>query len=113
MSEYVSYYHTERNHQGKSNTLLFHRITEGPRGELVQVARGSVGSCGGAEAGRSQFKVVTDLDPTKQQLLGNLDAFVQGYRGADTVLVYINGHGLQIGGQKEVDPFGRITNLDS
>ena len=33
MSEYVSHYHTERNHQRKSNTLLFHRIAEGRRGE--------------------------------------------------------------------------------
>ena len=28
MSEYVAHYHTERNHQGKSNVLLFPRVTE-------------------------------------------------------------------------------------
>jgi putative transposase len=28
MSEYVTHYHTERNHQGKSNVVLFPRVTE-------------------------------------------------------------------------------------
>ena len=28
VSEYVAHYHTERNHQGKSNALLFHDATE-------------------------------------------------------------------------------------
>ena len=28
LSEYVEHYHAERNHQGKSNVLLFRRITE-------------------------------------------------------------------------------------
>src|ERR1700731_874085 len=36
MSEYVAHYHTERNHQGKSNVLLFHRVTEARREEPVQ-----------------------------------------------------------------------------
>jgi hypothetical protein len=32
LHEYVAHYHSERNHQGKSNVLLFPRITE-TRGE--------------------------------------------------------------------------------
>src|ERR1700737_4941587 len=32
MSEYVAHYHTERNHQGKSNVLFFHRAREARRG---------------------------------------------------------------------------------
>ena len=36
LSEYVDHYHVERNHQGKSNVLLFRRITETRRGGLVQ-----------------------------------------------------------------------------
>jgi putative transposase len=28
MKEYVEHYHTERNHQGKRNVLLFQRVTE-------------------------------------------------------------------------------------
>jgi len=28
VSEYVAHYHTERNHQGKSNVLLFPDVTE-------------------------------------------------------------------------------------
>jgi putative transposase len=36
MSEYVAHYHTERNHQGKSNVLSFHRVTEARREEPVQ-----------------------------------------------------------------------------
>jgi len=28
LSEYVAYYHTERNHQGKSNVLLFPYVSE-------------------------------------------------------------------------------------
>jgi hypothetical protein len=28
MKEYVEHYHTERNHQGKGNVLLFQRVTE-------------------------------------------------------------------------------------
>jgi putative transposase len=31
MKEYVEHYHTERNHQGKGNVLLFHRVTEARR----------------------------------------------------------------------------------
>jgi hypothetical protein len=27
MKEYIAHYHTERNHQGKNNLLLFHRIS--------------------------------------------------------------------------------------
>jgi len=36
LSEYVEHYHTERNHQGKSNVLLFPRVTEPRRGGPVQ-----------------------------------------------------------------------------
>jgi putative transposase len=28
LSEYVEHYHAERNHQGKSNVMLFPRVTE-------------------------------------------------------------------------------------
>jgi putative transposase len=36
MSEYVAHYHAERNHQGKSNALLFHQVTEARREKPVQ-----------------------------------------------------------------------------
>ena len=36
LSEYVEHYHAERNHQGKSNVLLFRRVTEARREEPVQ-----------------------------------------------------------------------------
>ena len=36
LSEYVAHYHAERNHQGKSNVLLFPRVTETHRGGAVQ-----------------------------------------------------------------------------
>jgi homeodomain-containing protein/integrase-like protein len=36
LSEYVAHYHAERNHQGKSNVLLFPRVTETRRGGPVQ-----------------------------------------------------------------------------
>ena len=36
LSEYVEHYHAERNHQGKSNVLLFRRVTETRREEPVQ-----------------------------------------------------------------------------
>jgi Integrase core domain len=36
MSEYVAHYHAERNHQGKSNALLFHQVRETRREEPVQ-----------------------------------------------------------------------------
>lgn len=36
LSEYVAHYHAERNHQGKSNVLLFRRVTETRREEPVQ-----------------------------------------------------------------------------
>jgi transposase InsO family protein len=36
LSEYVEHYHAERNHQGKSNVLLFPRVTERCRGGPVQ-----------------------------------------------------------------------------
>jgi putative transposase len=26
MKDYIAHYHTERNHQGKNNLLLFHRV---------------------------------------------------------------------------------------
>jgi hypothetical protein len=45
MSEYVAHYHAERNHQGKSNALLFHQVTEARRENRCNVARGWVGSC--------------------------------------------------------------------
>jgi putative transposase len=28
MKDYIAHYHTERNHQGKNNLLLFHRINK-------------------------------------------------------------------------------------
>jgi putative transposase len=36
LSEYVVHYHAERNHQGKSNILLFHQATQTRREEPVQ-----------------------------------------------------------------------------
>jgi putative transposase len=36
LSEYVAHYHAERNHQGKSNVLLFRRVTQTRREEPVQ-----------------------------------------------------------------------------
>ena len=36
MKDYVAHYHTERNHQGKSNMLLFPRITKANRDKLVR-----------------------------------------------------------------------------
>jgi hypothetical protein len=36
LSEYVAHYHAERNHQGKSNVLLFGRVTETYRDGPVQ-----------------------------------------------------------------------------
>jgi len=36
LNEYVEHYHSERNHQGKSNVLLFPRLTETCRGRHVQ-----------------------------------------------------------------------------
>jgi putative transposase len=36
LSEYVEHYHAERNHQGKSNVLLFRRVAETRRDEPVQ-----------------------------------------------------------------------------
>ena len=36
LSEYAAHYHAERNHQGKSNVLLFPRVTETRRGGPVQ-----------------------------------------------------------------------------
>src|SRR5450830_1270449 len=36
LSEYVAHYHAERNHQGKSNVLLFRRTTKTRREEPVQ-----------------------------------------------------------------------------
>jgi hypothetical protein len=35
LSEYVAHYHAERNHQGKSNVLLFPRVTETRRGRIT------------------------------------------------------------------------------
>jgi putative transposase len=42
MSEYVAHYHTERNHQGKSNIVLFPRATERVVTDLSNVVRGWV-----------------------------------------------------------------------
>ena len=36
LSEYVAHYHAERNHQGKSNVLLFRRVTQTRHEEPVQ-----------------------------------------------------------------------------
>jgi hypothetical protein len=36
LSEYIAHYHAERNHQGKSNVLLFRQVTEARREEPVQ-----------------------------------------------------------------------------
>jgi putative transposase len=36
MKEYVEHYHTERNHQGKGNVLLFQRVTEARRDNPLQ-----------------------------------------------------------------------------
>jgi putative transposase len=36
MKEYVEHYHTERNHQGKGNVLLFPRVTEARRDNPLQ-----------------------------------------------------------------------------
>src|ERR1700737_1029260 len=36
LSEYVTHYHAERNHQGKSNVLLFRRVTQTRHEEPVQ-----------------------------------------------------------------------------
>jgi putative transposase len=36
MKEYVEHYHTERNHQGKGNVLLFQRVTEARRDNSLQ-----------------------------------------------------------------------------
>ena len=36
MSEYVTHYHTERNHQGKSNVLLFPGLIEMSRAKPVR-----------------------------------------------------------------------------
>jgi len=44
LSEYVAHYQAERNHQGKSNVLLFRRVTQTRHEEPVNVARGWVGS---------------------------------------------------------------------
>ena len=39
MKEYVEHYHTERNHQGKGNVLLFQRVTEARREKSAAVSR--------------------------------------------------------------------------
>jgi Caspase domain len=54
--------------------------------------------------GELGFKVVEAVDRTKQQLLTVLDVFVHDHRGAEAVLVYFTGHGLQIGGQNFLLP---------
>jgi uncharacterized caspase-like protein len=66
-----------------------------PKGDAEALAR---------KPGELGFKVVKALDRTKQQLRADLDAFVKRYRGADGVLVYVTGHGLQIGGENFVLP---------
>jgi hypothetical protein len=43
VSEYVEHYHTERNHQGKGNVLLFPRDTNFHRGRPVQCSERWVG----------------------------------------------------------------------
>ena len=36
MKDYIAHYHTERNHQGKNNLLLFHRINKTDHGNPVR-----------------------------------------------------------------------------
>jgi putative transposase len=36
MNDYLAHYHTERNHQGKNNVLLFRQITETRRDKPVR-----------------------------------------------------------------------------
>ena len=36
LNEYVAHYHAKRNHQGKSNVLLFRRVTQTRHKEPVQ-----------------------------------------------------------------------------
>lgn len=36
MNDYLAHYHTERNHQGKNNVLLFRQITEIRRDKPVR-----------------------------------------------------------------------------
>ena len=36
MKDYVAHYHTERNHQGKNNVLLFSQITKANRDKPVR-----------------------------------------------------------------------------
>ena len=45
ISDYVEHYHTERNHQGKSNVLLFFAVTETPPRAPFAVASGWEGCC--------------------------------------------------------------------
>jgi putative transposase len=45
MSEYVAHYHAERNHQGKSNVLLFPQVTATRCDKLSSVASGWAGCC--------------------------------------------------------------------
>jgi hypothetical protein len=35
MKDYIAHFHTERNHQGKNNLLLFHRISKTDLNKLV------------------------------------------------------------------------------
>jgi hypothetical protein len=42
MRDYIAHYHTERNHQGKNNLLLFHRISKIDHGRPVR-CRGRLG----------------------------------------------------------------------
>ena len=45
LSNYVDHFHTERNHQGKGNILLFPRNTDRHRGGRFAAASDWVGSC--------------------------------------------------------------------
>jgi uncharacterized caspase-like protein/exonuclease VII small subunit len=45
------------------------------------------------------FKVVLETDRTKRRLIAALDGFVEDYKGAELVLVFFAGHGVQIGGR--------------
>ena len=45
LNEYVEHYHAERNHQGKSNVLLFRRDTDPSGAGLFNVGTDSAGSC--------------------------------------------------------------------
>src|SRR5215470_3497295 len=46
MKDYIAHYHTERNHQGKNNLLLFHRISKADTTSQCDAAIGWADFCG-------------------------------------------------------------------